>query len=250
MANYLCITAISLLVLTACGTAQEEATDLAGKEAEQLPSYAPPASPPDNVVAWVDGLNVRDRPTTAGKFIASAAAGTVWEPTGARSPQQETITLRGRDFTDHWVEVRDPQGSVTGWVFGGAVLPQGMVANGRIDALNREAGCPTEENPGNCGCTFRTQLGEDGEAVLQTGSTYACMTINGATTQLDGQTPSAPGSALDLDFSNGNYRISVTGEKDLSRRVEVGTPYSAFLQVADSTGYLLAQLPVSGECGC
>ena len=244
------VIALLTLLLTACGNPDEEATELAGKEAEQLPSFTPPASPPQPLVAWVDGLNVRDRPGTTGKFIASAAAGTEWQPTGARSEGQETIALRGRSFTDHWVEVRNPGATVTGWVFGGALLPRGMVDNGRVDALNQELSCPTEGEADNCGCTFRTQLGGGGATVLATGRSYACMTINGATNQFSGRTGAATGGTLDRQYRNAHYRISLTGEKDLARRPEVGVPYSAFLQVEDTSGYVLAQLPVVGECGC
>lgn len=72
------------------------------------------------VYAWVDRLNVRNKPGTKGKSIASVREADSLEYSGEHSDFEETIVLRGVAYTEPWLKVRIPNDK-EGWVFGGAV---------------------------------------------------------------------------------------------------------------------------------
>lgn len=122
----------SLLVLTAllftC-----EGNNTAAKNADN--KATPPKVPPvaefsepvvefpytegQKLHTWVDGLNIRDRPSTNGRRIARVTPSEILTLTGKTSPAESTIVLRGVAYQAPWYEVKTDE--QTGWVFGGAI---------------------------------------------------------------------------------------------------------------------------------
>lgn len=72
------------------------------------------------VYAWVDNVNIRDRPSLTGSVVYIAQPKDELTLTGNRSDSRETIVLRGVAYDDVWVEIKNTKEQV-GWVFGGAI---------------------------------------------------------------------------------------------------------------------------------
>lgn len=69
---------------------------------------------------WVDGVNVRERPTTEAKRVARVLENELLVYTGEKSANKSTFVLRGVAYTEPWRKVTTKD-SITGWIFGGAV---------------------------------------------------------------------------------------------------------------------------------
>lgn len=114
------LAALVFLALSACGGGEP-----AGGETTEASGPVTPA--PDAVAAteeilytWVDGLNVRDQPSTKGKTVARVKPNEPLTFTGERSPKPETIVLRGVAYHEPWLKITTADRK-DGWVFGGAV---------------------------------------------------------------------------------------------------------------------------------
>lgn len=101
--------------------------------------------------ANVNNLNLRDAPSTDGKIIHTLPEAAILQHAGGLSDHVNTITLRGVSYTEPWFKVMDPKTEKTGWVFGGAIVPEDrffiVEKGGRypnvqaaIDAVNDEFG--------------------------------------------------------------------------------------------------------------
>lgn len=102
-----------------------------GSAVEDLPPVEVPVPEPavpvstelaagEELFPWVDGVNVRERPTTEAKRVARILEGEVLSYTGEKSANNSTFVLRGVAYTEPWRKVTTKDG-VTGWIFGGAV---------------------------------------------------------------------------------------------------------------------------------
>ncbi len=89
-------------------------------EEEQLPELENKTL----LYAWVDPLNIRDKPTSKGKLVKQVTSQDALVFTGEKSETKETIVLRGVAYEDVWLKVVSPD-KKEGWVFGGTVKRQG-----------------------------------------------------------------------------------------------------------------------------
>ncbi|MTB52104.1 SH3 domain-containing protein [Lewinella sp. W8] len=117
---------ILLGLLTACGSsAGTEATPAITGDSIPAEQSTPATDPaPSQVISWVENLNVRKTPDLKGEVVAQAKENDVLTLTGNKTSTTETIELRGKSYTEPWVEVTTADGK-TGWVFGGAVKMPG-----------------------------------------------------------------------------------------------------------------------------
>ena len=108
---------------------QNDQTENATEHEEDKNINSSPEAPPENmsslntneqVYAWVDRLNIREKPTLSGKVVASATEQEALEFTGEKSSGNEIIVLRGVAYDEPWLKVKTKDGK-EGWVFGGAV---------------------------------------------------------------------------------------------------------------------------------
>ncbi len=99
-------------------TTEEQEEKQAEKIIETVNSE--PFQEKDMIYAWVDKLNIRDKPGLNGKAIASADSEDALKFTGTKSGKTETVVLRGVAYTDLWYKVATKDGQ-EGWVYGGAV---------------------------------------------------------------------------------------------------------------------------------
>lgn len=80
-----------------------------------------PAEPAEEILyTWVDGLNVRDQPSTKGTTVARVKPNEPLTFTGERSSKPETIVLRGVAYHEPWLKITTADRK-DGWVYGGAV---------------------------------------------------------------------------------------------------------------------------------
>ncbi len=81
--------------------------------------------------AWVENLNIRDKPNTKSKIISRVQKNDPLEFTGEQSEKNETIVLRGVAYDEPWYKIitRDKK---EGWIFGGAVRFQDEDKGNRI----------------------------------------------------------------------------------------------------------------------
>lgn len=151
----------------------------------------PPKAVGEPVYTWTTALNIRDKPSTSGEIVATVKPKDALQPTGERTPEKSAITLRGRTFTEPWIQVTTPSGK-TGWVFGGAVLSSAMHDSKILQELDRGSGenCPlvgTREDPmDGCSCGFNTSTGKSMFVLDVSFANRACVTLNGETYQMDG----------------------------------------------------------------
>lgn len=98
-------------------------TSASTDEAEEVSSTESSADD-KTVISWVENLNIREEPNRKGKVVASAKENEALMLTGKKSDFTETIELRGKSYTEPWVEVKTADGK-TGWVFQGAIKKMG-----------------------------------------------------------------------------------------------------------------------------
>jgi hypothetical protein len=129
-----------LLVFASCDSAASSSNETAAPAttSQSVPSTAPsiaanatqqPAetvASDQKVLAWVDNLNVRDKPDTKGTVVVQVKENTPLTLTGNKTDFTSTFELRGKSYTEPWVEVTTPDGK-TGWVFQGAIKKPGEV---------------------------------------------------------------------------------------------------------------------------
>jgi hypothetical protein len=108
------------LFVCACGG---EGTTTAEGNGEPTPDplASEPNIPAEEILyTWVDGLNVRDQPSTKGTTVARVKPNEPLTFTGEKSPESETIVLRGVAYHEPWFKITTAD-KKDGWVFGGAV---------------------------------------------------------------------------------------------------------------------------------
>jgi len=114
------LTAIAILVfLTACSSGDTPPTSPA-EPAEPVAPAEPSEPAKDILYTWVDGLNVRDQPSTKGNTVARVKPNEPLTFTGEQSPKAETIVLRGVAYHEPWLKITTADRK-DGWVYGGAV---------------------------------------------------------------------------------------------------------------------------------
>lgn len=196
------------ILLCACGSqepasstsAAAEAPDLIATSnepetgemmAEPLAEAAEDAtSTAEPLYAWVSTLNVRDQPATSGAIVTTVQPQDTLLPTGKRSPQNTTLSLRGMTFNEPWLEVGTPDGK-QGWVFAGTL----QTANQRNSSLLGEPEnfqyekCPgvggPEDSMEGCGCQLKKLFGKNAWINVSF-SGAACINLDGQTQQLNG----------------------------------------------------------------
>ena len=117
-----------LLLTTACNntstTPKEDSNDQeknpVGGSSEEASSY----QANESLIAWVDLLNVRAKPATNAKVIATLRENAKVIFTGERTDELLKLDLRGQTFEEPWLKVKTSNGE-EGWIFGGAVKRQG-----------------------------------------------------------------------------------------------------------------------------
>jgi hypothetical protein len=117
----LLLAGVSLLL--SCTT--NDKTETTETEETTTPTPAPPEnmnslSANEDVYAWVNNLNIREKPEMGSKVVATAIEQEALEFTGDKSAAPETIVLRGMAYAEPWLKVKTKDGTA-GWVFGGAV---------------------------------------------------------------------------------------------------------------------------------
>jgi len=103
------------LLLAACGHDASGDTDTVPVKPAEVP-----AATEKILYTWVEGLNVRDQPSTKGKTVARVRPNEPLTFTGEQSPQKETIVLRGVAYHEPWLKISTADRK-DGWVFGGAL---------------------------------------------------------------------------------------------------------------------------------
>ncbi|MCP3930281.1 MAG: SH3 domain-containing protein [Bacteroidetes bacterium] len=92
-----------------------------------------PLKSKDLLYAWVDKLNIREKPGTSGKVVTTVQSDDALEFTGEKTDETETIVLRAVAYDEPWLKVITPD-KKEGWVFGGAVKrKEETKGNGIID---------------------------------------------------------------------------------------------------------------------
>ena len=109
-----------------------EQTSAPNPPASSASSPAPAAAPDKNtaetLAVWVNRLSVRDQPNTDGKRLAVIEKGMRVTPTG-KTGKQDAYLLSHAYVPGKWLEITTPDG-VTGWTFGGGLIPEGARAPG------------------------------------------------------------------------------------------------------------------------
>lgn len=175
-----------LIAITSCSSnsADSKASNVESKEQEVL------QKPENQVIAWVDNLNIREQPNIKSKVVAQAKEHDVLTLTGEKTDFSETISLRGQTYTEPWVKVKTAAG-IEGWAFQGAIRRPG---EDKGTALNPET-IPTTDilgtfgfsdcdekviGDGGCSCSFSTGDRFKGPTVFLTNmAESACVKING-----------------------------------------------------------------------
>lgn len=117
------ISALAAQTLVSCKS------DVKNNAAQALPaeSGAAPVSPRPEVyvyMATVDRLNMREAPNKTSKVVTQLAEGEFVDGFGEISANKDEATLRGIPYTEPYYKVVSvANGSASGWVFGGALLP-------------------------------------------------------------------------------------------------------------------------------
>lgn len=130
-----------LLLAAACGEtspAEDASATVAIEPEPRIEMTLAPAGRQagETVQAWVDQLNIREKPDTKAKKVASARKGEALTFTGEQTDKTETIVLRGIAYDEPWLKVRTKD-KLEGWVFSGAVKGEGeMKGNAIIDDLH------------------------------------------------------------------------------------------------------------------
>ncbi|MEM6769180.1 MAG: SH3 domain-containing protein, partial [Bacteroidota bacterium] len=91
---------------------------------KEAPAEPQPLTADDELVTWVDRINVRASATTDAKVVARIPNGETMVYLGEQSPRTETILLRSKAYREPWLKVKTKNGQ-QGWVFGGAVKRPG-----------------------------------------------------------------------------------------------------------------------------
>lgn len=114
-----------LIVLSFSGCKSDKASG--PEETSSSTSIAPAAAPEEEAgtvseirYTWVDQVNVRDQPSTAGKVVARVRPNEPLTLTGETSPASETIVLRGVAYHEPWYRITTAD-KKDGWVFGGTI---------------------------------------------------------------------------------------------------------------------------------
>ncbi len=150
----------------------------------------------EQMVAWVDYLNIRERPNIKSSVVAKIRENETVYLTGEKTDFNETITLRGNAYSEPWVEVKTEDGKI-GWAFQGALVkqgetkdapqkeedkplftPEGYTARGVLDSYES----PTCEMMGDlsCACSFNTGDRYKGATIFTSNmEDNACVKING-----------------------------------------------------------------------
>lgn len=141
------------LTLTSCGSSGGETLTAAPPSVtSKAPAPAPetepaPANPApkettgplqagNELVTWVDKINIRSEPNTKGKVVAAIPNGEPMTFTGDKSSNVDAIMLRSTLYQEPWLKVKTKDGQ-EGWVFGGAVKrPNEQKGNQVITATN------------------------------------------------------------------------------------------------------------------
>ena len=117
------------LLFTACGGGNSSV----GGDDAALPPADPSAAPApapetpaeelaagDQLVTWVDRVNIREAANTSAKVVTNVPNGEAMTYTGEKSGAKEAILLRGIVYQEEWIKIKTKDG-LEGWVFGGAV---------------------------------------------------------------------------------------------------------------------------------
>ncbi|MEM9821897.1 MAG: SH3 domain-containing protein [Bacteroidota bacterium] len=88
------------------------------------------------VIAWVDQLNIRQQPNMKSQVVAQAKENERLLKTGEQSDFTETIELRGKSYTEPWIQVKTAAGKI-GWVFGGALKKEGEDKGNALNTAQR-----------------------------------------------------------------------------------------------------------------
>lgn len=122
MSRFLLNFPIFLLLVSLFGCGKGDASsDLPTASTEVDTTAAAPVTSTETILyTWVDGLNVRDQPTTKGKTVARVKPNEPLTFTGETSLTSETIVLRGVAYHEPWMKISTAD-KKDGWVFGGAV---------------------------------------------------------------------------------------------------------------------------------
>lgn len=117
-----------LLLPTACNntstTPKENSNDQEKNQAETSSEETSSYQANESLIAWVDLLNVRAKPATNAKVIATLRENAKVIFTGERTDELLKLDLRGQTFEEPWLKVKTSNGE-EGWIFGGAVKRQG-----------------------------------------------------------------------------------------------------------------------------
>lgn len=117
-----------LLLTTACNntstTPKETSNDQEKNSVEGSNEEASSYQANESLIAWVDLLNVRAKPATNAKVIATLRENAKVVFTGERTDELLKLDLRGQTFEAPWLKVKTSNGE-EGWIFGGAVKRQG-----------------------------------------------------------------------------------------------------------------------------
>ncbi len=105
-------------------TAPSDDAELTTSETEKTAPTSVAPFDKGKVLAWVDKLNIRAEPNLKSEVIATAIENESLSLTGAKSDHTETLELRGKSYTEPWVQVKTAKGTI-GWVFGGTIKKTG-----------------------------------------------------------------------------------------------------------------------------
>ena len=89
------------------------------------------------MVVALDNLRLRSVPGTDQPVVAELREGAVLETTGAISPLKTSISIRGVQREEPWVEVKTANG-MQGWIFGGGVKIEGAQNTPVASVLRKE----------------------------------------------------------------------------------------------------------------
>ncbi|MEM9835260.1 MAG: SH3 domain-containing protein [Bacteroidota bacterium] len=156
--NNLPICILALLLLSACGGESSVASVPEVASTDTLPAVPSERTQQEIVYAWVNNLNVREKPNTISKVVDQVNAKAPLVYRGERTDFTEEITLRGTTYNEVWIKVTTANDK-TGWVYQGAVSENGeprVLANGAtIDVFGDDHSTTNLDTDSGCSCDFR-----------------------------------------------------------------------------------------------
>ncbi len=105
------------------------------KPYSKVPDTAPTA-PSNKVVSWVDNLSIRKEPNLKSEVVTRVKENEELTLTGKKSDFKETIELRGKSYTEPWLEVQTSDGK-TGWVFQGGTKSPGEAKGNALNTKTK-----------------------------------------------------------------------------------------------------------------